>query len=65
MSFVLLASTPPVGLNVVFTLTRSDRLRSAARVAVLSLQVSFTLSASVAFALVLQTVKPPAVRVTL
>ncbi len=60
MVFVLLAARPPVGVNVVFTLTRSDRLRSAARVAALSLQVSFTVPALVAFTLVLQTVSTAA-----
>jgi len=60
MDCVLFAVTPPVGVNVVFTLTRSDRLRSAARVAELSLQVSLTVPALVAFALVLQTVRAAA-----
>ncbi len=54
MSFVLLASNPPVGVNVVFMLTRSDRLARALRVAALSLQVSFTVPAFVTFLLVLQ-----------
>ncbi len=57
---VLLAGRPPVGVNVVFTLTRSDRLRSALRVAAFSLQVSFTHPAFVAFPLVLQTVSTAA-----
>ncbi len=56
MSFVLLADKPPVGTNVVFTLTRSDRLRSAARVFELSLQISLTVPALVTFLFVLQTI---------
>jgi len=60
MTCVLLARRPPVGVNTVFMLTRSDRLRSAARVAALSLQVSFTVPALAAFALVLQTVSTAA-----